>query len=95
MKSGYLPKSQVVWPEAARFSRVFTKEFTSDLAQLTESHAEPELFDHFFLYKDNQPIIEWPDAFSNVMWISSLVPEKIISEFSAKIGVTYKYINEG
>jgi hypothetical protein len=53
----------------------------------------PELFDHFFLYKGEQSMIEWPDAFYNDMWLSADVKEETVARFASKLGVSYKYID--
>jgi hypothetical protein len=49
-------------------------------------HAEPKLFGHLFLYALHMPLLEWPDAFSNCMWIAALVSATRIKAFAGKLG---------
>ncbi len=91
----YIPKGQVIWPKSECFRCKFTKEFFGELSHLSENHAEPELFDHFFLYSEDTPLLEWPDAFSNCIWVSTLLSEKRVKEFSGKLGLPFRHIESG
>lgn len=88
----YLPKAQTLWSTGAilRFRCNFTPDICEALASASLHHAEPELFDHLFLYAEHVPLLEWPDAFSNCMWIASSIPESRIDAFAAGLGVKYK-----
>jgi len=88
----YLPKAQTLWSTGAilRFRCNFTPAICEALASASLHHAEPELFDHLFLYAEHVPLMEWPDAFSNCMWIASSIPESRIDAFAAGLGVKYK-----
>ena len=88
----YLPKQQTLWSTGAilRFRCNFTPAICEALASASLHHAEPELFDHLFLYAEHVPLMEWPDAFSNCMWIASSIPESRIGAFAAGLGVKYK-----
>ena len=88
----YLPKAQTLWSTGAilRFRCSFTIALCEALASASLHHAEPELFDHLFLYAEHVPLMEWPDAFSNCMWIASSIPESRIGAFAAGLGVKYK-----
>jgi len=80
----YLPQPQTLWSTGSilRFRCLFTP-------------AEPELFDHLFLYTELVPLLEWPDAFANCMWIASSISEPRIRAFAAGLGLRYKYANHG
>jgi hypothetical protein len=93
----YLPEPQTLWSTGTilRFRCVFTPALCEALASASLHHAEPELFDHLFLYADRATLLEWPDAFSNCMWIASSIPESRINAFAASLGVRYKYVNHG
>ena len=88
----YLPKAQTLWSTGVnlRFRCNFTPAICEALASASLHHAEPELFDHLFLYAEHIPLMEWPDAFSNCMWIASSIPESRIGAFAAGLGVKYK-----
>lgn len=91
----YLPKAQTLWSTGAilRFRCNFTPAICEALASASLHHAEPELFDHLFLYAEHVPLMEWPDAFSNCMWIASSIPESRIGAFAAGLGVKYKRLS--
>lgn len=92
----YLPKPQTLWSTGAilRFRCSFTATLCEALASASPHHAEPELFDHFFLYAEQLPLLEWPDAFSNCMWIASSIPEPRIKVFAGSLGLKYKYTSQ-
>jgi hypothetical protein len=87
----YLPKSQTIWPRSRQFRCCFNPAFCSELSALAAVHAEPELFDHFFLYAGDRPILEWPDAFANCIWISSSVAEDRVASLARHFGLPYRY----
>jgi hypothetical protein len=91
----YLPKPQTLWSTGRilRFRCRFMPILCETLAKSLRHHAEPELFDHIFLYADRLPLLEWPDAFSNCIWIASSVPESRVSAFAANLNLSYKYLN--
>ena len=91
----YLPKPQTLWSTGTilQFRCSFTATLCEALAGASLHHAEPELFDHLFLYAEHVPLLEWPDAFSNCMWIASSIPESRINAFAASLGVKYRFAN--
>ena len=58
-------------------------------------HADLELFGHLFLYALHMPLLEWPDAFSNCMWIAALVSATRIKAFAGKLAMPFKYVELG
>lgn len=102
----YLPQPQTLWSvtisgdsmssdSILRFRCLFTPALCEALAVASLNHAEPELFDHMFLYAGCQPLLEWPDAFSNCMWIAPSIPEEQVAVFAARLGLRYKYVRSG
>jgi len=91
----YLPKPQTIWSTGhiQQFRCRFTVELCEDLAGASQNHAEPELFDHLFLYAQLVPLLEWPDSFSNCMWIAASVSETRIRAFADQLGIHYQYFN--
>lgn len=95
--SPYLPEPQTIWSTGTitRFRCRFTSSLFEALAAASEHHAEPELFDHIFLYADRQVLLEWPDAFANCMWIAPSIAEPRVRAFAAALGLSYKYASHG
>jgi hypothetical protein len=93
----YLPQPQTLWSTGTilRFRCLFTPALCEALASASLNHAEPELLDHLFLYADHAPLLEWPDAFSNCMWIAFSIPESRVKAFAASLGVKYEYADYG
>jgi hypothetical protein len=91
----YLPKPQTLWSTGTirQFRCSFTPALCEALASASLHHAEPELFDHLFLYVEHVPLLEWPDAFSNCMWIALSIPESQIKTFADSLGVKYRCAN--
>jgi len=85
----FLPGRQTSWPKSKCFRCIFSASLIKELSQLSLKHAEPELMDHFSIYKNGLAILEWHDAFSNVMFISKSVPEEIVKDFSNELGLKY------
>jgi hypothetical protein len=93
----YLPEQQTLWSTGiiTRFRCRFTPYLFEALASASQCHAEPELFDHIFLYTDHQALLEWPDAFSNCMWITPSITEPRVRAFATRLGLSYKYASDG
>ena len=93
----YLPQPQTLWSTGSnlRLRCLFTPALCEALASASLHHAEPELFDHLFLYAEGEPLLEWPDAFSNCMWIAPSIAEARVSAFAAILGLRYEYTNHG
>jgi hypothetical protein len=79
----YLPKPQTLWSTGRilRFRCRFMPNLCETLAKTLRHHA------------DRLPLLEWPDAFSNCIWIASSVPESRVSAFAANLNLSYKYLN--
>jgi hypothetical protein len=93
----YLPAPQTIWSTGTitRFRCRFTPALFEALAAASGHHAEIELFDHVFLYAGAQVLLEWPDAFSNCMWIAPSVDESRIGGFARQCGLGYKHTAQG
>ena len=93
----YLPKPQTLWSTGRilRFRCRFAPLLCEVLANASLHHAEPELFDHIFLYANSLALLEWPDAFSNCMWIAPVIAESRVRAFATSLGLRYKYANHG
>ena len=83
----YLPEPGTIFPKLTKLRCKYSVEFMNELALMAEHHAEPEMCEHLHLYKDNNPIIEWMDAFSDEMYISTIVPQEIVNKFCEEIKI--------
>lgn len=102
----YVPNPETIWSfslsssgvgvNADQFFRCrFTPALCDDLARAAANHAEFELCDHLSLYAGEKPLLEWPDAFGNCIWIASSVSEERIAAFAAALGLGYQQVNYG
>ena len=85
----YLPGQQISWPKSRKFRCHFSIEFMTGLAGKAAFHAEPELLDHLFIYRANEPLFEWHDAFANAILISRKVPESTVAAIAQALGQKY------
>jgi hypothetical protein len=93
----YLPEAQTIWSTGTiqQFRCRYAASLFEALATASLNHAEPELFDHLFLYAGEEPLLEWPDAFHNNMWISLSVPEDRVATLAAALGLRYARASHG
>jgi hypothetical protein len=78
----------ILWPRPVYFHIPATPNNLLDLAELAESHAEPELAVHFHAYQNGRILLEWHDAFSQPMLIDGKISEKQVRRFAAVLGMT-------
>lgn len=81
----YLPSIGTIFPKSQKFRCSYSSEFMNQLSSIAEHQAEPELLDHFHLYKRDEPIIVWKDAFFDTMYISKKIPQEIVNKFLSEI----------
>ncbi len=62
----------------------------SELEQLSEIHAEPEICDHIITYQGDEPILEFYDFPKNEIWLSASISEDKVRSFATSIGTTYR-----
>ena len=84
-----------ICPRPRVFHLPATPENLLHLAEIAERCAEREPAIHFHVYKDNQILLEWFDAFFDPMYISKKIPEEKIREFCKKLGTDYQINMEG
>lgn len=90
----YLPDVQTIWPTPKQFRLPASKAVLEGLHRLADSHAEPELFDHFFAYAGSSPLIEYPDAFSSdsPIFVSHQADETRVRNFARDLGLELKNV---
>lgn len=86
----FFPSRQTIWPRSKQFKCKFTENLINELSQLANTHAEPELMDHLFLYNNENPVLEWHDAFGNVILVSKSISEKTVENFAHSLGLKYE-----
>ncbi|HED52428.1 MAG TPA: hypothetical protein ENI83_02615, partial [Gammaproteobacteria bacterium] len=86
-KSKYLPEVCTISPKPKCFACEATEYFWEGLIDLSETHAEPELFSHFFIYRDTMPLLEWWDSFSDPLYLSKSTSEKEINGMATRLGL--------
>jgi len=87
----YLPPAQTIFPFSKKYRCKFSDALMDQLVLLAAQHAEPELLDHISLYQDSKELLFWHDAFANVMLVSRVIPEKLVAQFAADLGLKYQY----
>lgn len=87
----YLPPAQTIFPLSKKYRCKFSDALMGQLVLLAAQHAEPELLDHISLYQDSEELLLWHDAFTNVMLVSRGIPEKLVAQFAADLGLKYQY----
>jgi hypothetical protein len=94
-EGAFLPGAQTIWPESLKVRCRFGAELCRALADAAERHAEPELLDHLFLYAGDSALLQWPDAFSQEMYLPSSLAEDRVSQFAGSLGLSYAIRNAG
>ena len=84
----YLPRKGTIWPVSKIFCCKGSVRFFQSMEKLSENHAEPELFDHFFIYNCHEPILEWWDAFFDPIILSSNILESDVNIFATKLNLS-------
>lgn len=79
-----------IWPRPQVFHVPATSEALGELARIMGHHAEPELAVHFHVYRDDDVLLEWHDAFSQPMLVSGAIPEEKVKALADKLGTAYR-----
>ena len=78
-----------IWPKPTVFHVLATEQFIHELAAVASKHAEPEVCDHFHVYKDGHGLMQWYDAFDLPLLIDESITEVRLRGFCNKLGVQY------
>ena len=78
------------WPRREFFHVDITQENLEGLAELGGHHAEIEIASHVSVYKDNDVLLEWHDAWGENFQVSKKISEKNLIKFCAVFGVLHK-----
>ncbi len=88
----YLPESET---SHLKFRCRFTTDLCNELGSESLRHGGLELCHNMFLYAGVQPLLEWPDAFFNCIWIAHSISEERVAAFAACLSLPYAYANYG
>ena len=83
------PRRQTLWPRSNVYRLRFDDPTLWALGDLSRRHAEPELFDHLFVYEGSKALLEYPDAFGQdcPALISADADEQRVRDFAAVLGL--------
>jgi len=77
------------WPaKNRRFSVRASPELFARLSEASSNHAEPEICDHVHLYRDQEALVQWFDAFLEPLLVSKSVARERVQQFASAIGAT-------
>jgi hypothetical protein len=66
----------------------------NELTKIMTHHAAQELAVHIHVYRGNEVLLEWYDAFSDPLLMNGIISEEQIKIFSNKIKATFKKITK-
>ena len=85
-----------IWPKPLVYHLPATPENVQSLADLAENCAEPEVAIHIHVYRDNEVLHEWHDAFSgDPLYISSAIEEEALRTFCDQLALNYRAFEKG
>ena len=90
----FLPERGTIFPTSKKLRCVFSKALCEELALLSEHAAEPELGDHLHLYRGDEHILCWYDAFAHDLWLTLDIPEDRARAFASVFGRKYEVVEE-
>ena len=91
----HLPGRQTKWPKAELFRCRFSPELCAALESLSERHAEPELCDHLYVYRGEQPLMDFPDFCASNIFLPESMPESQVRAFAEVFGLRYEKRYDG
>jgi hypothetical protein len=75
------------WPRRNhRFSVRASSELFVRLSEAASHHAEPEICDHLHLYRGQEALLQWFDAFSDPLLVSKAVARERVERFASAVG---------
>lgn len=75
------------WPQSnRRFSLRASSSLFTALAKAGNHHAEPEICCHIHVYRDDEPLLQPFDAFTDPLLVSKGVPRERVEQFCSDAG---------
>ena len=81
-----------IWPRPKIFHVPASKDVLIQLSEVMKNHAAPELAIHFHVFRNEEILLEWHDAFTDPLWISGDISEESVKEFAEKLGTEYEKV---
>lgn len=82
-----------IWPRPRVFHLPAEPSTLDGLCRLMDHHAEPELAIHFHVYRGEQILLEWHDAFSQPLLLHGDMPEERVRQLAEAFGGTYTRVS--
>jgi hypothetical protein len=79
-----------IWPRPKIFHVPATAENLGELAQLAQHRALPEIAIHIHVYKDDEVLLQWHDAFDSPIYLAREIPDEKVKEFCQGLNVEYR-----
>jgi hypothetical protein len=84
-----------IWPFTGEGIHLkISEKILMELSELTTRHEDSEIAVHFHIFKGKEKILEWHDAFANVMLINTIISEDKIKEFCDIHQAKYQLLGE-
>ena len=80
-------------PRSRRLGFTTSLALFARLAEIATCHAEPEICYHLHLYRGDQPLLQWFDAFSDPLAVSRNVSRERVEQFCIETGGTLDEID--
>lgn len=77
------------WPRQRMHHLPATPEVLGALADLTEHCAAPEVCAHLHAYENDEVLLQWFDAFSEPLYVSTLISQDRLERFCSALRITY------
>ena len=75
------------WPKKeGRFSVRASPELFARLSEAAANHAEPEICSHVHFYRNQEPLVQWFDAFLDPLLVSKSVARERVEQFASVVG---------
>jgi hypothetical protein len=74
------------WPRNRRITLRASPTLLTELARAAACHAEPEICTHLHVYRGDEPLVQWFDAFDDPILVSKTVPREAVQRFCDEVG---------
>jgi len=82
-----------VWPKPVWHHVPINPEVMEKLAQLSDTLDPTEIASHLHIYRNQQVLLAWHDAFDLPMFFSRGLSQERVNNFCAKLGIPFKRVS--
>src|SRR5947208_9506465 len=82
-----------IWPRPKVFHVPASPATLTELAEIMERHAAPELAIHFHVYRSHSVLLQWHDAFCDPILLNGSIREDQVRVFADRVGETVRRID--